>query len=169
MTAGRKFSSQKLQVPTALAKFSYEKAGLLLCALSALHMLASLVVPVYATEPAVTGMSLTNHPGSGDVSLCRTPSPPPAPPLSPFPFNPTPVAAIYCCSLPVVGCAVVVRDLLYLQDLSCCLCSGRTLETEKRHLCGLGKQDANNPSGTPQRRSRAELADLQESDRILLQ
>jgi len=57
-------------VPTALAGFSYKKARMLLCALSALHMLASCVAPVYATEPVVTGVSLTNHPGSGVVSLC---------------------------------------------------------------------------------------------------
>jgi hypothetical protein len=67
MAAGQALSPRKLQVPMVLARFS-SKARLLLCAMSVLLILAGSFAPVYGTEPVVTGVSLTNHPGTGNAS-----------------------------------------------------------------------------------------------------
>ncbi len=68
MAAGQALSPRKLQVPMVLARVSSKEARLLLCAMSVLLILAGSFVPVYALEPVVTGVSLTNHPGTGNAS-----------------------------------------------------------------------------------------------------
>jgi hypothetical protein len=88
-------ASQKLQVPAAFSGLYAIKAWLLLCALSTLHLLASCGVPVYASEPVITGVSLRNHPGSGMRPSLKTPPRSPQPPTNPTLFLHELITLIY--------------------------------------------------------------------------
>ncbi len=62
---------QKLHVFIAVAGLCSRVNRILMFLISALLILASSVVAVYAAEPAVSGLLPTNHPGTGDtVSFC---------------------------------------------------------------------------------------------------
>jgi hypothetical protein len=72
-------------MPKLFTFFSSKRARLSLFAMTALIVLACSFVPVYAAEPAATGVSLTNHPGTGNVFPVSNALLPRLPPPSPQP------------------------------------------------------------------------------------
>jgi hypothetical protein len=74
MRTVQKLPMQKLHLLNVLAGSSSKVARMLMFTISALLILASSFVPVYTAEPAATGFSPMNFPGTGNAIPYRMPS-----------------------------------------------------------------------------------------------
>lgn len=104
-TALLMMSSGKPRVSKALTGVSSKSPRLLCFAMSALLMLASVFVPVYAQGPVATGVTVGNYPGTGNVPPVSARSPPLFSPISPPLLRR--FAALRCCTVRIIWlCAV---------------------------------------------------------------